>query len=84
MEQGMSATVTDRVQRRRAKVQEHVAEIERKHPLATKRGLNLMVALLFHTGAMCPKCSYGTRRTSKRWAKCKKCGERVERRELPK
>lgn len=55
-----------------------------EHPLSTEQGLGLMVGLLFHTGAMCPKCGFGTRRTSKRWAKCKKCGERVERRELPK
>ena len=70
--------------KRRAKVDAADAEIEAKHPLVTKRGLNLMVTLLFHTGAMCPKCTHGTRVISKRWAKCKKCGERVERRELPK
>lgn len=69
--------------KRATKVKAAVAKIEREHPLATQKGLNLMVALLFHTGAMCPKCSYGTRRTSERWAKCKKCGERVERRPLP-
>jgi len=56
----------------------------REHPLATKQGLELFLAALFHVGAMCPKCGFGTRVTSKRWAKCKKCGERVERRELPK
>ena len=59
-------------------------KVTREHPLATKQGLELMLALLFHTGAMCTKCSFGTRVTSKRWAKCTKCGERVERRELPK
>ena len=59
-------------------------DIIREHPLATKRGLEMMLTLLFHTGAMCQKCCFGTRVTSKRWAKCKKCGERVERRELPK
>jgi hypothetical protein len=59
-------------------------KVLREHPLATKRGLELMLGLLLHTGAMCPKCGFGTRVTSKRWAKCKKCGERVERRELPK
>lgn len=58
--------------------------IVREHPLATKKGLELMLACMFHVGAMCPKCGFGTRRTSKRWAKCKKCGERVARRELPK
>ena len=60
------------------------AKMLREHPLATKRGMELMVEILFHTGAMCPKCCFGTRVTSKRWARCKRCGERVERRELPK
>ena len=56
----------------------------REHPLATQQGLELFLAALFHIGAMCPKCGFGTRVTSKRWATCKKCGERIERRELPK
>ena len=38
--------------------------------------------VLFAMGAMCPKCGYGTRNTSKNWARCKKCGERVRRRAL--
>ena len=59
-------------------------EFMRKHPLATESGLELFLTALFHVGAMCPKCGCGTRVTSKRWAKCKKCGERVARRELPK
>ena len=59
-------------------------KIRREHPLATKDGLALFLGCLFHVGAMCPKCGFGTRVTSKKWAKCKKCGERVERRELPK
>jgi tRNA(Ile2) C34 agmatinyltransferase TiaS len=50
--------------------------------LATKDGLELMLGLLFAQGAMCPRCGFGTRVTSKRWAKCKRCGERVERRAL--
>jgi tRNA(Ile2) C34 agmatinyltransferase TiaS len=54
-----------------------------EHVLATEKGMELFVSILYYTGAMCPKCSYGTRVTSKRWAKCKKCGERVERRPLP-
>ena len=54
-----------------------------KNPLATKHGLELFVALLAHTGALCPKCCHGARATSKKWRKCKKCGERVERRSLP-
>lgn len=51
--------------------------------LANKRGISLVVALLLHTGALCAKCGYGTRVTSKRWAKCKRCGERTERRPMP-
>lgn len=54
------------------------------HPLATLTGLRTVLALILFQGGMCPKCGMGTRVTSKRWAKCKKCGERVERRELPK
>lgn len=53
-----------------------------KHVLAHKQGLEMFVGLLCATGAMCPKCGHGTRRTSKRWARCKKCRERVERHEL--
>jgi predicted Zn-ribbon and HTH transcriptional regulator len=64
--------------------QEEADKMLREHPLATKSGLEMMVRLLLHIGAMCPKCGFGTRRTSKRWARCKKCGERVRREELPK
>jgi tRNA(Ile2) C34 agmatinyltransferase TiaS len=53
------------------------------HPLATKQGIELFVAALAYTGALCPKCSFGTRVISKKWRQCKKCGERVERRALP-
>jgi len=42
-------------------------------------GLGLVLGLLAASGAMCPKCGHGTRATSKKWARCKKCGERVER-----
>lgn len=45
-----------------------------KHPLATRSGISLVVGLLMASGSLCPKCGYGTRATSKRWAKCKKCG----------
>ena len=51
-----------------------------QHPLAHERGLKLLIGLLLAQGAMCPTCGYGTRVESRRWARCKKCGERVERR----
>lgn len=35
--------------------------------------------ILLAMGAMCPKCGYGTRVTSKRWATCKHCGAKVRR-----
>lgn len=57
--------------------------VMREHPLATKSGLELFCALLAYTGAMCPKCGFGTKAVSKKWRKCKRCGERVERRKLP-
>jgi len=62
----------------------HDERLMREHPLATEEGLELFLRALVYKGAMCPKCGHGTRATSKRWAKCKKCGERCERRELPK
>ena len=49
----------------------------RKAPLASRLGIAVVVGALLTMGAMCPKCGYGTRVTSKRWAKCKRCGERV-------
>ena len=51
----------------------------RDHPLATLTGLGLVLIFLLRDGAMCPKCGHGTRATSQRWARCKKCGERVQR-----
>ncbi len=50
-----------------------------KHLLANRVGIRIVCALLAGLGAICPKCGYGTRATSKRWAKCKRCGERVSR-----
>jgi tRNA(Ile2) C34 agmatinyltransferase TiaS len=50
--------------------------------LANRDHLSAVLAVLFATGAMCPVCGYATRRTSKRWARCKRCGERVARRDL--
>lgn len=55
-----------------------------KHPLATRRGLALMVTYFMVTGAMCDQCGFGTRVTSKNWAKCKRCGTRVPRNPFPK
>lgn len=57
---------------------------DERFTLANERHLEAFVGLLYFTGALCPKCHFGTRATSKRWRKCKRCGERVERRELPK
>lgn len=48
-----------------------------KYPFASKIGIEMLFSMLLHDGAMCPKCGYATKKTSKRWAKCKKCGERV-------
>lgn len=53
------------------------ADIMRHYPFATKTGIELLFAMLLHEGAMCPKCGFGTKKTSKRWARCKRCGERV-------
>ncbi len=55
-----------------------------KHPWAHKDGISTLFEILHAMGAICPKCGYGTRVVSKRFAKCKKCGEKVERRELAK
>ena len=52
--------------------------------LANSNHLALVLACMMFSGGMCPKCGHGTRVTSKRWAKCKKCGKRCERRDLPK
>ncbi len=57
-------------------------DIAKKHPFATKKGIEMLFAMLLHEGAMCPKCGYGTKVTSNRWAKCKRCGERVSRQPL--
>lgn len=53
------------------------------NPLARLDGIEVVCGLLLHAGAVCPKCAYGTRVTSKNWARCKKCGARVPRRKLP-
>lgn len=53
------------------------------HPLAHRQGICMVLGILMDMGAMCPKCGFGTRVTSKKWAKCKRCGERVARRASP-
>ena len=53
-----------------------------KNPLANRHGIGLIFALFHGSGALCPSCGYATRATSKNWAKCKKCGERVPRRSM--
>ena len=50
--------------------------------LATRDGTGIVFGLLLASGGMCPDCSYGTRKTSKNWAVCKKCGNRVPRCEM--
>ena len=52
--------------------------------LASRPCLSTVVGILAYTGAMCPKCNHGTRVTSRRWARCKNCGEKVRRRKLSK
>lgn len=49
------------------------------HVLAQKDGIMLVGLLLLGSGAQCRRCGYGTRATSKNWARCKRCGERVRR-----
>lgn len=50
--------------------------------LASRDGLALMFTLMVRSGGLCPKCFQGTRVTSERWARCRECGERVERRDM--
>ena len=51
--------------------------------LARLDHLELFFLILLYEGSLCPKCGHGTRVLSKGWAKCKECGERVERRKWP-
>lgn len=50
--------------------------------LANRRHLGMFVSLLHASGALCPECGHATRKTSKNWARCKKCNARVRRYEL--
>jgi len=53
--------------------------VSEKFTLANKNHLSFFLEVLVAMGALCPVCGKGTRRTSKRWARCKECGERVRR-----
>jgi len=44
--------------------------------------VSLPVLVLLLSGDLCPKCGWGTRNTSKRWARCKKCNQRVPRKDM--
>lgn len=50
--------------------------------LANRDHLSLFMLCLVLSGGACPECGYGTRATSKRWARCKRpgCNTRVRRR----
>lgn len=50
--------------------------------LATRDGVSLVFGLLLASGCMCDECGYATRKTSKNWAVCKKCGKRIPRCEI--
>lgn len=52
---------------------------EKRFSFANRTHLGAMIGLMIAMGDLCPKCHWGTRKTSKRWARCKSCGERVER-----
>lgn len=52
--------------------------------LAHVDGIAAVLAVLAIKGDLCTKCGYATRYTSKNWAKCKQCGNRVPRQQLPK
>lgn len=54
-----------------------------KHVLAHRDGIRGVLTILAFMGDLSPCCGKGTRKTSKRWARCRGCGGRVERRDLP-
>lgn len=57
--------------------------MDERFSLANEEHLEVFLRALAYTGAICPKCGFGTRAVSKKWRKCKRCGVKVERRELP-
>lgn len=54
---------------------------DERFSFANRSHLSLLVAIMVHMGALCDACGTGTRATSKRWAKCLKCGKRIERKD---
>lgn len=56
-----------------------IQTLRQQHPLATVGGICAVLGILLRDGAMCPTCGHGTRVTSRRWARCVKCGGRVRR-----
>ena len=57
-------------------------EATKRYPFATKTGIENLFNILLYQGYMCPECGYGTKVTSKNWARCKNCNKRVERKKL--
>lgn len=47
---------------------------ERQFSIADKPHLENLFAILMLTGCACPKCGYGTRKTSNLWRRCKRKG----------
>lgn len=54
-------------------------ETIKKHPLATRSGLEKFLTILFIQGDLCPCCGCGTRKINKQWIECKKCGKCIKR-----
>jgi len=48
--------------------------------LARESDLLVFTALMMLAGFQCGACGFGTRVTSKKWARCKRCGTRMQRR----
>jgi len=57
-----------------SKVEMTEADLKKRYPLAHVDGIITVHLLLFVSGSMCPECGYATRKTSKKWGACKKCG----------
>lgn len=59
-----------------------MSETGERFTLANRNHVGLFFEILVLQGALCLKCGHGTRTTSKRWARCKECDERVPRRTM--